>query len=110
MTNFFLLSRGGDWNAEVAFSSILSAPLLEAFYIDVPKINFSDNATVIARIARRDILQNLKTFGMYQTMRINSEDDLLENSYLESFTELRNAITSANSGVQNAEYQEIDEF
>ncbi|CAB3381130.1 Hypothetical predicted protein [Cloeon dipterum] len=32
---------------EVAFSSILSAPLLEDIYIDLPKIDFSDNATII---------------------------------------------------------------
>ncbi|CAB3381109.1 Hypothetical predicted protein [Cloeon dipterum] len=88
--------RGGDSNAEVAFSSILSAPLLEELCIDLPKIDFSDNATVIARIARRDILQNLKTFGMYITMKSSTEDELeISSSYVESFAELKNAIASA---------------
>ncbi|CAB3387204.1 Hypothetical predicted protein [Cloeon dipterum] len=45
---------------EVSFSSILSAPLLENLYIGILKIDFSDNATIIARIWRREILRNLK--------------------------------------------------
>ncbi|CAB3381124.1 Hypothetical predicted protein [Cloeon dipterum] len=54
----------GYFTHEVAFSSILSAPLLEELHIDLAKIDFSDNATVIARIERREILRNLKKFHM----------------------------------------------
>ncbi|CAB3381119.1 Hypothetical predicted protein [Cloeon dipterum] len=45
---------------EVAFSSVLSAPLLKRLYFELPNMDFSDNATVIARIERREILRNLK--------------------------------------------------
>ncbi|CAB3381121.1 Hypothetical predicted protein [Cloeon dipterum] len=80
---------------EVAFSSILSAPLLEELSIDLAKIDFSDNATVIARIERREILRNLKKFHS----KFNADkfwyfsEGEIEN-YLRSFTEFNNAIRS----------------
>ncbi|CAB3387350.1 Hypothetical predicted protein [Cloeon dipterum] len=56
----------------VGFSSILSAPLLEEVRIDLPiyKIDFSDNATVIARIRRHEILQKIEKFVMTNQMGI----------------------------------------
>ncbi|CAB3381117.1 Hypothetical predicted protein [Cloeon dipterum] len=84
---------------EVAFSSILSAPLLEEVDIDLIKIDFSDNATVIARIKRREILRNLKKFHMTlfnETTIMHFIEDYLESSssYVKSFYELKNAIDS----------------
>ncbi|CAB3381122.1 Hypothetical predicted protein [Cloeon dipterum] len=78
---------------EVAFSSILSAPLLKEVYIFLPNIDFSDNATVIARINRRQILRNIKQFYIYPCKRYVPEDD--HSFYLKSFTELIKAIDSA---------------
>ncbi|CAB3381138.1 Hypothetical predicted protein [Cloeon dipterum] len=77
---------------KVAFSSILSAPLLEDVRISVPKIDFSDNATIIARIQKREILQNIKQIRMFRTMNLIAEDE--DASYLTSFTELENAFAS----------------
>ncbi|CAB3381135.1 Hypothetical predicted protein [Cloeon dipterum] len=79
---------------EVAFSSILSAPLLEDIYIDLPKIDFSDNATIIARIQRRDILRNLKKIEMDEMM-IDIPFEENHSSYLTRFTDLKNAFASA---------------
>ncbi|CAB3381127.1 Hypothetical predicted protein [Cloeon dipterum] len=82
-----------DYSDRVAFSSILSAPLLEELRIYLPNIDFSDNAAVIARIARREILRNLKKFKMVYIMEIYSEDDRENSSYYtKSFNELKKAI------------------
>ncbi|CAB3375089.1 Hypothetical predicted protein [Cloeon dipterum] len=48
----------------VAFSSILYAPLLVDVNIDLPKIDFSDNDSILFRIRRREILQNIMEFQM----------------------------------------------
>ncbi|CAB3381128.1 Hypothetical predicted protein [Cloeon dipterum] len=53
---------------KVAFSSVLSAPLLEEVNIDLPQIDFSDNDTIIARIQRREILRHLKKIDMDERM------------------------------------------
>ncbi|CAB3387349.1 Hypothetical predicted protein [Cloeon dipterum] len=47
-----------------AFSSILSAPLLEEVFIDLPNINLDDYNTVVNGIRSRKILQNRKKFEL----------------------------------------------
>ncbi|CAB3388216.1 Hypothetical predicted protein [Cloeon dipterum] len=77
-----------------AFSSILSAPLLDDLCIAQKKIDFSDNATVIARIQSREILQNLKKFLMPNRMiytGLTIGDCILQ---LKRFNDLKNAIQS----------------
>ncbi|CAB3378697.1 Hypothetical predicted protein [Cloeon dipterum] len=84
-----------DSSNRVAFSSILSAPLLEDVEIFLPNIDFSDNATIIDKIERRDILRNLKIFEMVPSSWFSSVNELDNNaSCLKCFTELRNAIDS----------------
>ncbi|CAB3381114.1 Hypothetical predicted protein [Cloeon dipterum] len=79
-----------------AFSSVLSAPLLERVEIDLPNIDFSDNAKVIAQIERREILRNLKNFQIGRAW-LNSEEKNEGNFsiYLNSYTEFKNAIENA---------------
>ncbi|CAB3383821.1 Hypothetical predicted protein [Cloeon dipterum] len=67
---------------KVAFSSILSAPLLEIIIIDLSKIDFSDNATIIGRIQKREILRNIKIICMVRTMNLIAEEE--DASYLTS--------------------------
>ncbi|CAB3381134.1 Hypothetical predicted protein [Cloeon dipterum] len=88
LKRFLWKNLSGD---EANFSSILSAPLLEYVYIDLPKIDFSDNATVIARIERREILRNLKKFDLLPRMELISEDDPEHSYYLNSFNALKKA-------------------
>ncbi|CAB3381113.1 Hypothetical predicted protein [Cloeon dipterum] len=89
-------SKEKDPSVWFAFSSVLSAPLLERVEIHLPNIDFSDNATVIAQIERREILRNLKNFAIGRA-RLYSEDKNEGNFsiYLNSYTELKNAIENA---------------
>ncbi|CAB3381120.1 Hypothetical predicted protein [Cloeon dipterum] len=79
-----------------AFSSILSAPLLEELHISLPKIDFSDNATVISRIRRRKILRHLKK--LYMPMRLGNASEIPHenpSNYSKRFKELKKALVSA---------------
>ncbi|CAB3381116.1 Hypothetical predicted protein [Cloeon dipterum] len=80
---------------KVAFSSILSAPLLEDITIDLPNIDFSDNDVVIHRVRRRKILRNLRLFQMNQNMWFVIENHPGNFLYhLKCFNELKKAIDS----------------
>ncbi|CAB3387352.1 Hypothetical predicted protein [Cloeon dipterum] len=56
----------------VAFSSIMSAPLLEEVFIDLPNIDINDYNTVVNGIRSRKILRNLKKIEVvYQRLDAN---------------------------------------
>ncbi|CAB3381131.1 Hypothetical predicted protein [Cloeon dipterum] len=93
LKQFSWCSKNIDYRDKFAFSSILSAPLLEDINIDLSKIDFSDNATIIGRIQKREILRNIKKINMVRRMNFIFEDED-DSSYWTSFTELENAFAS----------------
>ncbi|CAB3373164.1 Hypothetical predicted protein [Cloeon dipterum] len=83
---------------KVAFSSVLSAPLLQEVIIRAQNFDFSDNDTVITRIANGEILRNLQKFNIISFCSVEVESIEEQNLILlsiERLKELKNAMISA---------------